>query len=92
MIKRFDFMWFYKFMFIIYIFFFQLIMQEELFHKTLFTCCLEIVLRSYNDPRRFPWSLQVSIGAIFSLSLRYTSYCNYFHSDNNYVVILLIQL
>uniref|UniRef100_A0A0P4WAI6 Retinoblastoma-like protein 1 n=1 Tax=Scylla olivacea TaxID=85551 RepID=A0A0P4WAI6_SCYOL len=35
-----------------------LILQEELFHKTLFTCCVEIVLRSYNDPRRFPWSLQ----------------------------------
>ncbi|XP_050730623.1 retinoblastoma-like protein 1 [Eriocheir sinensis] len=37
----------------------MLILQEEMFHKTLFTCCLEIVLRSYNDPRRFPWSLQV---------------------------------
>ncbi|KAK7075859.1 Retinoblastoma-like protein 1 [Halocaridina rubra] len=35
------------------------ILQRELFHQTLFTACLEIVLKSYNDPRRFPWSLQV---------------------------------
>lgn len=35
------------------------ILKEDLFHRTLFTCCLEIVLKSYNDPRRFPWSLQV---------------------------------
>ncbi|XP_027226820.2 retinoblastoma-like protein 1 [Penaeus vannamei] len=34
-------------------------LKEDLFHRTLFTCCLEIVLKSYNDPRRFPWSLQV---------------------------------
>ncbi|XP_076033426.1 retinoblastoma-like protein 1 [Oratosquilla oratoria] len=37
----------------------EAICKEELFHRTLFTCCLEIVLKSYNDPRRFPWSLQV---------------------------------
>ncbi|KAG7174815.1 retinoblastoma 1-like [Homarus americanus] len=35
------------------------ILKEDLFHRTLFTCCLEIVLKSYNDPRRFPWSLKV---------------------------------
>lgn len=35
------------------------LLREDLFHRTLFTCCLEIVLKSYNDPRRFPWSLQV---------------------------------
>ncbi|KAK4301850.1 hypothetical protein Pmani_026025 [Petrolisthes manimaculis] len=35
------------------------ILKEDLFHRTLFTCCIEIVLKSYNDPRRFPWSLQV---------------------------------
>ncbi|XP_064097871.1 retinoblastoma-like protein 1 [Macrobrachium nipponense] len=38
---------------------FTAILLEDLFHRTLFTCCLEIVLKSYNDPRRFPWSLQV---------------------------------
>lgn len=55
---------------------FQLILQEEMFHKTLFTCCLEIVLRSYNDPRRFPWSLQVSIASFdwFSVILQVLSY------------------
>ncbi|KAK8737179.1 hypothetical protein OTU49_004828 [Cherax quadricarinatus] len=37
----------------------QALLREDLFHRTLFTCCLEIVLKSYNDPRRFPWSLQV---------------------------------
>ncbi|CAL4090554.1 unnamed protein product [Meganyctiphanes norvegica] len=37
----------------------EAILKEELFHRTLFTCCIEIVMRSYNDPRRFPWSLQV---------------------------------
>ncbi|KAB7496710.1 Retinoblastoma-like protein 1 [Armadillidium nasatum] len=37
----------------------EAVLKEELFHRTLFTCCLEIVLKSYNDARRFPWSLQV---------------------------------
>ncbi|XP_054278335.1 retinoblastoma-like protein 1 isoform X1 [Macrosteles quadrilineatus] len=31
---------------------------HEVFHQTLFACCLEIVIYSYNSQRTFPWVLQ----------------------------------
>lgn len=35
------------------------LLEKDEFHKTLFACCLEIVLFSYNSQRTFPWILEV---------------------------------
>ena len=35
------------------------ILQQDMLHRLLFTCCLEIVLFSYNSQRIFPWILEV---------------------------------
>ncbi|KAG8233553.1 hypothetical protein J437_LFUL013765 [Ladona fulva] len=34
-------------------------LQHEVFHQSLFACCLEIVIYSYNSQRTFPWILEV---------------------------------
>lgn len=34
------------------------LLERDIFHRTLFACCLEIVLFSYNSQRTFPWILQ----------------------------------
>ena len=33
------------------------LLDQDLFHRALFTCCLEIVIYSYNSRRTFPWIL-----------------------------------
>lgn len=33
------------------------LLMHEIFHQTLFACCLEIVIYSYNSQRTFPWVL-----------------------------------
>ena len=35
------------------------ILKQDMLHQLLITCCLEIVLFSYNSQRTFPWSLEV---------------------------------
>lgn len=34
------------------------LLEQDTFHHVLFTCCLEIVIFSYNSQRTFPWILQ----------------------------------
>jgi len=34
------------------------LLEQEVFHKALFTACLEVVIFSYNSLRTFPWSLE----------------------------------
>jgi retinoblastoma-like protein 1 len=34
------------------------LLEQEVFHQTLFACCLEIVIYSYNSQRIFPWVLE----------------------------------
>ncbi|PSN32145.1 hypothetical protein C0J52_22608 [Blattella germanica] len=34
------------------------LLDQEIFHQTLFACCLEIVIYSYNSQRTFPWILE----------------------------------
>jgi hypothetical protein len=34
------------------------LLSQDLFHQALFTCCLEIVIFSYNSQRTFPWVLE----------------------------------
>lgn len=36
---------------------FQNLLEQEVFHQSLFACCLEIVIYSYNSQRTFPWLL-----------------------------------
>lgn len=37
----------------------QNLLEQEVFHQTLLACCIEIVIFSYNAPRRtFPWILE----------------------------------
>lgn len=47
---------------LVYYFCFFLLLQnllsQDVFHQTLFACCLEIVLYSYNSQRTFPWVLE----------------------------------
>lgn len=33
------------------------LLDQDIFHRALFTCCLEIVIFSYNSQRTFPWIL-----------------------------------
>ncbi|XP_056405338.1 retinoblastoma-like protein 1 isoform X2 [Hyla sarda] len=35
------------------------LLEQEIFHKSLLTCCLEIVLFAYSSPRKFPWTIEV---------------------------------
>ncbi|XP_069808829.1 retinoblastoma-like protein 1 isoform X2 [Dendropsophus ebraccatus] len=35
------------------------LLQQDIFHKSLLTCCLEIVLFAYSSPRKFPWTIEV---------------------------------
>lgn len=35
------------------------LLKNEMFHYSLFACCLEVVLYSYNSKRIFPWVLEV---------------------------------
>ncbi len=35
------------------------LLSQDIFHQALFTCCLEIVIFSYNSQRIFPWILDV---------------------------------
>ena len=37
----------------------EIFLSNQIFIRTLFVCCVELVLRSYNDRRRYPWSLAV---------------------------------
>lgn len=37
---------------------FQTLLQNEVFHQCMFACSLEIVIYSYNSPRKFPWILE----------------------------------
>jgi retinoblastoma-like protein 1 len=39
-------------------FFYQNLLEQEVFHQSLFACCLEIVIYSYNSQRTFPWVLE----------------------------------
>jgi retinoblastoma-like protein 1 len=34
------------------------LLENELCQKSLFACCLEVVLFSYNSQRKFPWILE----------------------------------
>ena len=34
------------------------LLEQDIFHQALFTCCLEIVIFSYNSQRTFPWILE----------------------------------
>ncbi|KDR11553.1 Retinoblastoma-like protein 1, partial [Zootermopsis nevadensis] len=34
------------------------LLEQEVFHQSLFACCLEIVIYSYNSQRIFPWVLE----------------------------------
>lgn len=34
-------------------------MEQDIFHRTLFACCLEIVIFSYNSQRSFPWIVEI---------------------------------
>merc|ERR1719483_38536 len=34
------------------------LLEQEVYHKALFTACLEVVIFSYNSLRPFPWSLE----------------------------------
>lgn len=34
------------------------LLSHDVFHRTLFACCLEIVIYSYNSQRMFPWILE----------------------------------
>ncbi|XP_074644237.1 retinoblastoma-like protein 1 [Tubulanus polymorphus] len=35
------------------------IFENEVFHKCLFACCLEVVIYSYNSQRSFPWIVDI---------------------------------
>lgn len=35
------------------------LLSHELFHRSLFACCLEIVIFSYNSQRVFPWIVEI---------------------------------
>lgn len=38
---------------------FTIMLDHDVFHRSLFACCLEIVIFSYNSQRSFPWVLQI---------------------------------
>ncbi|XP_032560917.1 retinoblastoma-like protein 1 isoform X2 [Chiroxiphia lanceolata] len=35
------------------------LLEQDLFHRSLMACCLEIVLFAYSSPRTFPWIIEV---------------------------------
>ncbi|KAG9473840.1 retinoblastoma-like protein 1 isoform X2 [Eleutherodactylus coqui] len=35
------------------------LLEQEIFHQSLLTCCLEIVLFAYSSPQKFPWTIEV---------------------------------
>ncbi|XP_077982360.1 retinoblastoma-like protein 1 [Glandiceps talaboti] len=35
------------------------LLEHDLFHKSLFACCLEVVIFSYNSQRTFPWVIDI---------------------------------
>ncbi|XP_019510712.1 PREDICTED: retinoblastoma-like protein 1 [Hipposideros armiger] len=35
------------------------LLEQDIFHRSLMACCLEIVLFAYSSPRTFPWILEV---------------------------------
>ncbi len=35
------------------------LLGQDIFHRALFTCCLEVVIFSYNSQRTFPWILDI---------------------------------
>ncbi|NXQ63634.1 RBL1 protein, partial [Anthoscopus minutus] len=35
------------------------LLEQDLFHRSLLACCLEIVLFTYSSPRTFPWIIEV---------------------------------
>jgi len=47
------------FQFDLNVFFVSGILQQDMLHQLLITCCLEIVLFSYNSQKVFPWILEV---------------------------------
>ncbi|XP_064640132.1 retinoblastoma-like protein 1 [Lineus longissimus] len=38
---------------------FSSLLDKDVFHKSLFACCLEIVIFSYNSQRSFPWIVEI---------------------------------
>lgn len=39
--------------------FFKVLLEQDIFHRSLMACCLEIVLFAYSSPRTFPWIIEV---------------------------------
>ena len=37
----------------------QYLLEHDIFHRSLFACCLEIVIFSYNSQRTFPWVVDI---------------------------------
>lgn len=37
----------------------QALLEQDVFHRSLLACCLEIVLFAYSSPRTFPWIIEV---------------------------------
>ncbi|XP_075702579.1 retinoblastoma-like protein 1 isoform X2 [Rhinoderma darwinii] len=35
------------------------LLEQDIFHQSLLTCCLEIVLFAYSSPRKFPWTIDI---------------------------------
>ncbi|NWR88160.1 RBL1 protein, partial [Furnarius figulus] len=35
------------------------LLEQDLFHRSLMACCLEVVLFAYSSPRTFPWIIEV---------------------------------
>ncbi|KAM9589947.1 retinoblastoma-like protein 1 isoform 3-T3 [Trichechus inunguis] len=37
----------------------SVLLEQDIFHRSLMACCLEIVLFAYSSPRTFPWIIEV---------------------------------
>ncbi|KAM7124984.1 retinoblastoma-like protein 1 isoform 2-T2 [Molossus nigricans] len=37
----------------------SVLLEQDIFHRSLMACCLEIVLFAYSSPRAFPWIIEV---------------------------------
>ncbi|XP_004585849.2 retinoblastoma-like protein 1 isoform X1 [Ochotona princeps] len=37
----------------------SVLLEQDIFHRSLMACCLEIVLFAYSSPRMFPWIIEV---------------------------------
>lgn len=37
----------------------KVLLEQDIFHRSLMACCLEIVLFAYSSPRTFPWIIEV---------------------------------